>query len=111
MALVLFLPGIFVEHSCSGLLDGNQGGQQQPKEQQLSKAEADGQSPQQQQPPHQRRKLFMQFSSISVVDGQLLQKYSRQSNSEKTERPNMLATFASTYNFFCFLFNFVLLET
>ena len=29
----------------------------------------------------------------------------------KKQRPNMLATLASTYNFFSFLFNFVLLET
>lgn len=31
--------------------------------------------------------------------------------STEKQRPNMLATIASTYNFFSFLFNFVLLET
>ena len=36
---------------------------------------------------------------------------SKKTPSTEKQRPNMLATIASTYNFFSFLFNFVLLET
>lgn len=59
------------------------------------------------------KKLYKKFSTISMVDGQLLDVPSKGDNTGKgkQQRPNMLATFASTYNFFSFLFNFVLLET
>lgn len=90
LAFILFLPGIFVEHSCSDI-------KVEDKKEEGSKKQ-------------HPRELLMQFSSISVVDGQLLQEYSKASKSS-SERPNMLATIASTYNFFSFLFNFVLLET
>lgn len=68
---------------------------------------------------HNPKKLLRKISSVSPVDGQLLEKLPDNntinnglaSGSTKSELPNMLATIASTYNFFSFLFNFVLLET
>lgn len=89
LAFILFMPGIFVEHSVDQETQENI---EEPKK------------------PNPKE-LFMQFSSISVVDGQLLQEYPSKNAKNKRERPNILATVASTYNFFSFLFNFVLLET
>ena len=76
---------------------------------------------------HNPKKLLRKISSVSPVDGQLLESFgeklpdnntsttngdgSHSKAKSKSEMPNMLATIASTYNFFSFLFNFVLLET
>ena len=146
MAFVLFLPGIFVEHSCSGLVDPActtvDALKKKNEEEEEEKEDLEGcnneekiktnrdstrsesKRPIAAAPGRPRRELLMQFSSISVVDGQLFQEYSSSSNQVKgkesrgdggggggKEWPNMLATIASTYNFFSFLFNFVLLET
>ena len=144
MAFVLFLPGIFVEHSCSGLVDPActtvDALKKKNEEEEEEKEDLEGCNNEEKiktnrdstrseskrpiaaaaAPGRPRRELLMQFSSISVVDGQLFQEYSS-SNQVKggesrgdgggKEWPNMLATIASTYNFFSFLFNFVLLET
>jgi hypothetical protein len=95
LAFILFMPGIFVEHSCL--------------EEQKENLKSDPLKPLKK--PHPKE-LLLQFSSISVVDGQLLKKFEGTMNATTMrQRPNFLATIASTYNFFSFLFNFVLLET
>ena len=151
MAFVLFLPGIFVEHSCSGLVDPActtvDALKKKNEEEEEEKEDLEGCNNEEKiktnrdstrseskrpiaaaaAPGRPRRELLMQFSSISVVDGQLFQEYSSSSSNQVKgkesrgdggggggggkEWPNMLATIASTYNFFSFLFNFVLLET
>ena len=103
IAFILFMPKIFVEHSCL--------------EEQKENIKSD---PEPLKRPNPKR-LFKEFSRISMVDGQLLDVSSAVNHSGKfkaentnklrNQRPNMLATLCSTYNFFAFLFNFVLLET
>ena len=105
IAFVLFLPGIFVEHSCSGLQDPSEKIVQKPEEAVKANQRAKKQSV-------FRRELLN--SSISVVDGQLMEDFGlkeKTKNKSNNERPNVLVTIATTYNFFSFLFNFVLLET
>ena len=97
------MPRIFVEHSCL----------QEQKENMKSDPE-----PLKRPNPKQ---LLKEFSRISMVDGQLLDVHMEKlddknnTNNKKSkstkQRPNMLSTLCSTYNFFAFLFNFVLLET
>ena len=89
------MPKIFVEHSCI--------------EEQKENIKSD---PEPLKRPNPKR-LFKEFSRISMVDGQLLDVSTAAENTKKlsNQRPNMLATLCSTYNFFAFLFNFVLLET
>ena len=105
IAFVLFLPGIFVEHSCSGLQDPSEKIVKTPEETVKTNQRAKKQSV-------FRRELLN--SSISVVDGQLMEDFGLKEKTKtksSNERPNVLATIATTYNFFSFLFNFVLLET
>ena len=105
IAFVLFLPGIFVEHSCSGLQDPSEKIVQKPEEAVKANQRAKKQSV-------FRRELLN--SSISVVDGQLMEDFGLKEKTKtksNNERPNVLVTIATTYNFFSFLFNFVLLET
>ena len=115
LAFILFLPGIFVEHSCLHM-------EAQRAETLKAKAAASRSSPNRQKSLiHNPKKLLRKISSVSPVDGQLLEKLPDNNTNNngldgaaserKSELPNMLATIASTYNFFSFLFNFVLLET
>ena len=103
IAFVLFLPGIFVEHSCSGLQDPSEKIVKTPEETVKTNQRTKKQSV-------FRRELLN--SSISVVDGQLMEDFGlKEKTKSSNERPNVLVTIATTYNFFSFLFNFVLLET
>ena len=103
IAFVLFLPGIFVEHSCSGLQDPSEKIVKTPEETVKTNHRTKKQSV-------FRRELLN--SSISVVDGQLMEDFGlKEKTKSSNERPNVLVTIATTYNFFSFLFNFVLLET
>ena len=105
IAFVLFLPGIFVEHSCKGLQDPSEKIVKTPEETVKTNQRAKKQSV-------FRRELLN--SSISVVDGQLMEDFGLKEKTKtksSSERPNVLVTIATTYNFFSFLFNFVLLET
>ena len=106
IAFVLFLPGIFVEHSCSGLQDPSEKIVKTPEE---TTAKTNQRAKKQ---SVFRRELLN--SSISVVDGQLMEDFGLKEKTKtksSNERPNVLVTIATTYNFFSFLFNFVLLET
>ena len=98
------MPKIFVEHSCL--------------EEQKENIKSDPEPLKRPNP----KQLVAQFSRFSMVDGQLLdvsspmknhtEKFKAENTNKKhKQRPNMLATLCSTYNFFAFLFNFVLLET
>ena len=109
-----------MEHSC---LDQEAEAKRRAEEAMKAKAEEKSASVQytkQKSLIHNPQKLLRKISSISPVDGQLLEKLPDHSpggatglkdSGGKSELPNMLATIASTYNFFSFLFNFVLLET
>ena len=123
MCFICFLPGIFVEHSCLHM-------EAQRAEELKAKERSRIGTQRQKSLIHNPKKLLRKISSVSPVDGQLLESFgeklpdnntstttstngdgSHSKAQSKSEMPNMLATIASTYNFFSFLFNFVLLET
>lgn len=93
LALILFMPGIFKEHKCEN--------KPKPKKDGVAKAPTIKSRP---------RELLKQFSTISMVDGHHALTRSI-SIKPPPEKPPLLPTITSTYNFFSFLFNFVLIET
>ena len=116
LCFILFLPGIFVEHKIDQEAEAKHAREEAVK----AKSEAEKNYTRQKSLIHNPQKLLRKISSISPVDGQLLEVLDLPTSglsgglkpeSKKSERPNWLATIASTYNFFSFLFNFVLLET
>ncbi len=108
----MFMPFVFVEHSANDKMD-----KKSDKKEAEAEAEEDGRddimSPPPPLPKKNPRELLKQFSTISVVDGTLLKTFEEEEKEENksSKFPNVLATLTSSYNFFCFLFNFVLLET